>query len=504
MPELPNLLRQQLSGAQNGSQNSSSPHPDADTITAYVEQSLPAAERQTTAAHLAVCEPCREVVALSLPELELVPQTVIKPVPVPAWRRFFSPALGLAASVAAMAIIAIAVLQLSHRTSQSPAQENQQAKVIVPSNPAPASEPSQSTPAAVPALVDQTAQVSPATANTSEAKTSQSKPASAAALDNLQLAQAQPQAQAQLQAKDLKSRQRQDAPVDKSSALPAAQPVLTAGLQKKDYLNTNFFANSDDTVVLGGQNNGGQSQNVPAAPQPQTASAARAFSYSGNTITNFSDIPANATTKSNARLLTPTPGPEHFSCTICKVATATAHTLRLRSVAPALRASTLGNSALGGPGMFSSTLERTQSAEVSAAPAKTEGGSLANSDSFSAGALSASSYQSSTEPTLWKVAGGKLIKSSGQSQWEDAYPAAAIEFSFVNARGKDIWAGGSNASLIHSRDSGSTWETVKLGDAASGSIVSIIAGTFNVQVKTSDNQLWTSSDGGKTWALSSE
>jgi hypothetical protein len=503
MPELSNLLRQHLSGAQNGSQNSSSPHPDADTITAYVEQSLPTAERQTMAAHLAVCEPCREVVALSLPELELVPQTVIKPVPVPAWRRFLSPAFGLAASVAAMAIIAIAVLQLSHRTGQSPAQESQQqAKVVVPANPASAAEPTQSQPAA-PAFDRQTAQATPATANSTEMKTSEAKPASAEGLDHLQLFQPQPQPQAlaQPQAKGLKSRQRQDAPADKSSA---PQPVLTAGLQKKDYLNTNFFANSDDTVVLGGQNNARQGENVPAAPQPQTASGTRPFSYSANTITNFSDIPASAITKSNARLLTPTPGPERFSCTICKVATATAHTLRLRSVAPALRASTLGNSALGGPGMFSSTLERTQSAEISAAPAKTEGGSLANSDSFSAGALGASSYQSSTEPTQWKVAGGKLVKSGGQSQWEDAYPAAAIEFSFVNARGKDIWAGGSNATLIHSRDAGSTWETVKLGDAATGSIVSIIAGTFNVQVKTSDNQLWSSSDGGKTWALSSE
>jgi hypothetical protein len=287
---------------------------------------------------------------------------------------------------------------------------------------------------------------------------------------------------------------------EKSVAPPS--PVLTAGLQKKDYLNTNFFTNGDDTVVLASQTNAGQSQNVPAAPQPQTASAARPFSYNANAITSFSDIPANAINKSNARLLTPTPGPERFSCTICKIATATAHSLRLRSVAPALRASNLGNSALGGPGMFSSTLERTQSSEVSAAPEKTEGGSLANSDSLSAGALGASSYKSSSEPTLWKVAGGKLIKSGGQSQWEDAYPAAAIEFSFVNARGKDVWAGGSNATLIHSRDAGSTWETVKLGEAATGSIVSIIAGTFNVQVKTSDNQLWSSSDGGKTWALS--
>jgi photosystem II stability/assembly factor-like uncharacterized protein len=102
---------------------------------------------------------------------------------------------------------------------------------------------------------------------------------------------------------------------------------------------------------------------------------------------------------------------------------------------------------------------------------------------------------------MWKVADGKLMKSSGQSQWEDAYPVAgsAMEFSFVNARGNDIWAGGSHASLIHSRDGGRSWETIALGDNASGTVISIIAGTMSVQVKTSDSQTWASADGGKTW-----
>ena len=79
-----------------------------------------------------------------------------------------------------------------------------------------------------------------------------------------------------------------------------------------------------------------------------------------------------------------------------------------------------------------------------------------------------------------------------------------MEFSFVNARGNDVWAGGSQGSIIHSRDGGLSWETVKLGDNASGTIVSIIAGAMSVQVKTSDNQTWSSTDGGKTWALRGE
>ena len=62
MPELPNLLRQRLAATENGETQA---HPDADTLTAYMEQSLAAAESKTVVAHLAVCEPCREVVALS-------------------------------------------------------------------------------------------------------------------------------------------------------------------------------------------------------------------------------------------------------------------------------------------------------------------------------------------------------------------------------------------------------------------------------------------------------
>src|SRR5689334_23108028 len=148
MPELPNLLRQRLAGTQNGPAQvhpgttvhpgatvhpEATVHPDADTLTAYVEKSLSAAERQTVVAHLAVCEPCREVVVLSQRELpELATQTVLAPAPVSRWQRLLRPAFGLAASVAAMAIIAILVLQLPQKSTQQsgslPNKETQQAK----------------------------------------------------------------------------------------------------------------------------------------------------------------------------------------------------------------------------------------------------------------------------------------------------------------------------------------------------------------------------------------
>jgi hypothetical protein len=43
-------------------------HPDADQLSAFIEQALPAHERSSILAHLAVCADCRAVVALAMPE----------------------------------------------------------------------------------------------------------------------------------------------------------------------------------------------------------------------------------------------------------------------------------------------------------------------------------------------------------------------------------------------------------------------------------------------------
>ncbi len=117
MPELPNLLRQRLAATENGETQA---HPDADTLTAYMEQSLPAAESKTVVAHLAVCEPCREVVALSQARdgSSRPRKPSLRRLPVPRWRRLFTPVFGAAAGVVAIAAIAFMVLQLPQKNSQ--------------------------------------------------------------------------------------------------------------------------------------------------------------------------------------------------------------------------------------------------------------------------------------------------------------------------------------------------------------------------------------------------
>jgi hypothetical protein len=439
-----------------------------------------------------VCEPCREVVTLSQAVMaQPETQTVIAPAPVARWRRLFTPVFG-AASVAAMAVIAFMVFQLPHKNPQQPLNSSTANGATTNS---PASPVAQETQPAKATVGDQAAPAEP------------KAPATIASVDTRSASEVgmnQALATKQIE-KKTEEPTRAKAAVASAvmGAAPMAKvPVLSAALPKKDYVNTNFFnTNAPDKIAVDSQGN-----NLPAAPQPQLGSTNTAFNTANNKITIFADLPTNAAGKSTVRLLTPAPPPDHLGCTVCKFVQSTAHTLGFHVPvrSPALRAGALSSSALGGPGMFSGAIEKNQPSELSSAPAKADTDSFAASSSLSAGAMAPSFRRSDSATATWKVADGKLMKSSGQAQWEDAYPVASstMEFSFVNARGNDVWAGGSHASLIHSRDGGQTWDTIKLGDNASGTIVSIIAGTMSVQVKTSDNQSWSSSDGGKSWSLS--
>ena len=46
-------------------------HPDAEMLGAFAEQALSATERDGVLQHLALCEDCRDVVALALPAMDL-------------------------------------------------------------------------------------------------------------------------------------------------------------------------------------------------------------------------------------------------------------------------------------------------------------------------------------------------------------------------------------------------------------------------------------------------
>jgi hypothetical protein len=72
MAEIPKFVRQRLQKTAHGGN-----HPDADTLTAFMERQLPQAERSSVLHHLASCAECREIVWLSLPSSEA--QMVVAP-----------------------------------------------------------------------------------------------------------------------------------------------------------------------------------------------------------------------------------------------------------------------------------------------------------------------------------------------------------------------------------------------------------------------------------------
>lgn len=486
MPELSNLLRQKLGEAQNGGEK----HPDADTLTALMEQLLPAAERQQVLAHLAACGQCREIFALSQPQLpEMVSHPVFKPSRVSRWRRLFTPTFGLAATGAAMAVIAVLVLQLPQNSKQ---QAQPEAKVTQPAS-APAEARPNSDAASKSELDDSLNAAQPAARNQAS-----SHPAPIGASAGVPRAKSAPANIASA------SRGFADKDVINRESAPAANaPVLAANLKKRDFVNTGIFAATASESYGEGQTVNG----LPAAPSPQPlASEARFNTNTSGQITIFQDIPpslASNRANANVRLLTPPPPPDHFNCPMCKKVGKSARSVwrRLPGTTPAISTNSLSFSAMGGQGKFSADLQKEQPAEVAAAPEKpaTMDG-LQRFEALSSRSMAAGTASAGDSAALWKVMGGKLVRSSGPGQWEEAYPGASFQFSFVSARGSEVWAGGTHAAIIHSRDGGKTWEAPKLDEQASGSIVSILFSGNIVQVRTSDGQSWASSDGGKTWA----
>ena len=121
----------------------------------------------------------------------------------------------------------------------------------------------------------------------------------------------------------------------------------------------------------------------------------------------------------------------------------------------------------------------------------------------------------------WAITGGVLQRSldSGQS-WQDALHADHPLLCYAS-RDADVWTGGQAGVLFHSVDNGVTWAQVQPSIKArqlSSDITHIevrnddlrysvrdevrgdARGPAEILLSTSNNEIWSSADGGKTWA----
>ena len=461
MAELSNSLRQRLGAVQNGQQT----HPDADLLTAFVEQALSTAERAEVLGHLSVCWECRQVVALSLPQPpESAIQPVITPAPVSGWRRWFTPAFGLAGLVTAMAVVALVVMQVPGKRGTE--KQSQQAQVAPVKDQAPETDQKKD-------------------AGTAESFSAESRERMPAANEAEKLRAGNVSRPAP----------RAAIPARTSAGRPIAagdQPLLGVFPSRQDFVNTGLFEANVEYKA--------NDKNLPAAPQPQPSKSETRFVVNAPEIMTFSDIPAGQPAgNSNVRILNPPTPPERHPWVISVIRNGAGHVKAL-ATPPAISAGGIAFHTMGGQSKFSADLMKQHPAEVAAAPEKPGAEGLQRFDTLSHRSMAADESSAAEMGAAWKASGGKLLRSTKPGQWDEAYPGASFQFTFVSARGNEVWAGGTHASVVHSHDGGRSWEAPRLGDAASGSIVSILFSGATIQVRTSDDQSWSSSDGGKTWA----
>ena len=107
MADVPQIVRDRLRRPAAGGQ-----HPDANLLSAFAEQALTGPEREQMIEHLSRCAECREVVALSAPEVkeERLAAAVAAPSPGSAKRSWWrSPVVHWSALTAAALVVVIAV-----------------------------------------------------------------------------------------------------------------------------------------------------------------------------------------------------------------------------------------------------------------------------------------------------------------------------------------------------------------------------------------------------------
>jgi hypothetical protein len=481
--EFSNLLRQRLASGSRVRVRPES-HPDADTLTAYVERLLPAAERNQVLEHLAACSHCREVAALALPD-PVADQEIAATV-VPAARRWgflWSPRFRIAASLATVIIVAMVLFEIRPKPEE-------RAFVSPPSGGNAATKEKQPAPGVARA---ETPAQPPANFAGGKALSSMNDAisnagAASALADNKT---APPAAMAR-----------------HSSATSSSQPVVMALAgtpSRSDYVNQDFFANNASADgASGAVIVSGAVGELPPAPPPRTSNQFPPTTFNAANSMIFADMPTQNTGTQTVRIVAPPSSSSHWGLTTLSALAPKAKRVLTGRRTPAI---SMGASsfAMGGAGQLNPNVSEA----AAAAPALENGANaLEQSGAFRGHALSdasstAKAAMRESTPSPWRVSGGRLVRPGEAGTWVAASCAGSetMEFTTVSAHGNDIWAGGANAALIHSRDGGATCERITLGASAIGTIVRIEARGAVVQVKSSSGQSWSSQDGGKTWKM---
>jgi Photosynthesis system II assembly factor YCF48/Putative zinc-finger len=444
-------------------------HPDADLLTAFAEQSLAGDERGRVMEHLAVCGDCRDVVALALPETEIVDATASVPAPRIGWLSW--PALRWGAMAAGiLAVISVGIVEYSHRNQQQIVASNQVKETVT-------------------------------------APLGLSQPvASQATIPQVEM-------------------KKKELATSSSEILNARKPAPTTSpaVQPRNFARNGVGVGSGIGAVAGiGSGAGGGSSNSDAlaqASQNPVATGAQlqnpapelrqqvkvgamsetveVSGASGQINTESATINQNVVAQNQANL--PLQGRSFVDMDVVKAKDPVSGQA---ATAPAPQLATPG------------PLQTSANLMVRALPRWTVSSSGVLQRSFDGGntwenvnpALS-DSYHGQAMMAA-RAATADAAKSAEQSVAKQdrkvpSAPSPAPIFRAVAAAGLEVWAGGSGGALYHTSDGGNHWTRVMPSDprvALTGDVLSIqFSDPQNGRISTSTAELWTTSDGGQTW-----
>jgi hypothetical protein len=414
-------------------------HPDADLLTAFAEQALAAPERDRMLEHLSLCADCRDVVALALPQADVVPVSTaadaeaVQAPPTSPWNWLRLPILAWPslrwAALAAGVVVAASILLLHPGN---------------PNRPMPLSADRQVAPAALSAAGGQIA--SPAVASLP------SQPPSVLAKNN-------------------------EAPL---------KPELQ--MSKKRKAGRAAPLQVDSGMLLAENKGSAQAGELAATPSGAAAfNAARTFNNDAPTSQG-----ANETVEVSGAALAIETQSSNVNSLIAQNDAAP-----IEKAKPALQQEEVIS-------------PQKSPSSVGALPAKRQGANMMSTVGL-APAPSRTLAQTVAQNVTWTIAGGVLQRSldSGQS-WQNTLRADHPLLCYA-PHNVDVWAGGQAGTLFHSSDNGITWLRVQpsvKSQTLSADVTRIdirdntrenAGGPLQIVVSTSNNETWSSVDGGKTW-----
>jgi|SRR5579862_2211846 len=483
MPNVPNFVRERLKAAEP-----TAGHPDADVLTAFVEQSLRSVERARVLDHLARCADCRDVVALALPATEDAGAVTL--VPHRGWLTW--PTLRWAFVAAGIMVIASFGV-MRYRESAQPEQLSRYAaqKVEV------ARESRASAPVSAVARPETKRDKALVPSARSEADTKSGAAVEPKQLVDTELASAQP---ATKQMDRLSSQQPSANDFHGSVGGPIKRQISNGPNPPAQWQQQNAQLPPVRMIAPAAP---------PAATAPQGANAGANTGNLSQAVTvevagEAKPVATEAQDQNSQAQLQSSDSQERSAYSTVGKAKAPVN-VETASAAPATDAAGQqelprqdGN--INGRNFVLATtpalLPRwTISATGSLQRSFDQGSTWQDVDVNANSALSMSSLEAfaKTSRAREKDSNKKALKAA----------VATPTFRVVTALGSEVWAGGSAGALYHSADAGSHWTRVfpsAAGTNLSGDVLSLeFSDPQHGRITTSTPETWTTADEGQTW-----